>query len=95
MKRFFAPIQSFLEAAFLQLSQADGKPGLSVADLQVVLRKVEAAQESFSDEGAGQARAEFVREAMLRLFPNKFPSWVADILVWLAWAIAKRKGIIS
>lgn len=94
MKRFFAPIQSFLEAAFVQLSQVDGKPGLSLADLEVVVRKVEAAKEMFTDEGAGQARAEFVREAMMRLFPNKFPSWVADVLVWVAYAIAKRKGLV-
>lgn len=94
MKRFFAPVQAFLEQAFLEVSKADGKPGLSLADLQVVLNKVEAARYQFTEEGAGRLRAEFVRTAMERLFPGKFAPWLVDVLVWLAYALAKRKGLI-
>jgi hypothetical protein len=94
MKRFFSPVQAFLEQAFLEVSKADGKPGLSVADIQVVLNKVENARYQFTDEGAGQLRAQYVRTAMERLFPGKFAPWLGDVLVWIVYALAKRKGIV-
>ena len=94
MKRFFAPVQTFLESAFLQVSKADGKPGLTLADLTVVMKKVEAAQYNFSDEGAGRIRAAFVKKMLEELFPGKFPEWLADVLVFLAYTLAKRKGLI-
>lgn len=94
MKRFFKPIQSFLEQAFLQVSKADGKPGLSLADLEVVMRKVELAQYNFSDEGAGRLRAAFVKKMLEELFPGKFPEWLGEVLVFLVYMLAKRKGVI-
>jgi hypothetical protein len=94
MKRFFKPVQTFLEQAFLQVSKADGKPGLSLADLEVVIAKVKTAQDEFPDEGAGALRVAFVKKAINMLFPGRVPEWLIDVIVFLAYAIAQRKGII-
>ncbi len=94
MNRFFSPILTFIQSSFLALSKADGKPGLSADDLNVVLAWVLTASREFADAGAGQQRAEYVREMLLRVFGNRIPSWTADILVYLAYALAKRKGWI-
>ncbi len=92
MSRFFSPILAFIQSSFLALSKADGKPGLSADDLNVVLAWVLTASREFTDAKSGQQRAEYVREMLLRVFGNRIPSWTADILVYLAYAYAKRKG---
>jgi|JI9StandDraft_2_1071091.scaffolds.fasta_scaffold08356_7 hypothetical protein len=95
MNRLFSPILTFLQSSFLALTKADGKPGLSVDDFNIILSWVLTASREFTDAKSGQQRAEYVREMLLRVFGGRVPSWTADILVYLAYAWAKRKGWIS
>jgi hypothetical protein len=94
MKRFFSPIQAFIQASFVALTKVDGKPGLSVDDFNVIVTWVRTASNEFTESKSGQQRAEYVREMILRVFGTRVPSWTADILVYLAYTFAKRKGWI-
>lgn len=87
----FSPVASFLQASFLRLSALDGKAGLTLADFQVVLGWVTRASDTLTDNAG---KAAMVKDLITSNFGSKVPSWLIDVLVWIAYAYAKRKGLV-
>lgn len=88
----FSPIAAFLKSSFLRLSALDGKPGLSTEDFEIVLLWVRSA--SSASNLNNQARAKVVKDLVTDRFGDKVPSWIVEVLVWLAYSYAKRKGFL-
>lgn len=88
----FSPIAAFLKASFFRLAALDGKPGLSETDFEVVLSFVRrAANTTTSNEG----KASIVKDLFTTNFSGKVPAWLIEVLVWLAYSYAKRKGVVA
>ena len=94
----FSPICSFLQAAFVKLSQVDGKPGLSLDDFKQCVEYVLAARDRYKsvhNEKAGSLKNHWVSQWLLDEFEDNISPWIANTLVWIAYAFAKRKGYLS
>lgn len=93
---WFAPICSFLQAAFLKLSKVDGKEGLSMEDFNGVVKIVRNVQSNWGKTKSGGEKAALVAGAVMGKYDETIISgWVAHILVWLAHAYASRKGMLK
>lgn len=86
-----SPIAEFLRSSFLYLSKLDGKAGLTVADFEVVLGWVKQASYSYT---TNEVKADMVKNLLVSTFGAKVPTWLVDVMVWLAYAYAKRKGLV-
>lgn len=82
----FSPIKSFLVSAALKLTSLDGKPGLSFGDFERVVAWVGVARGL-----TGRDKHAYVLGLVNKTFGSSIPSWVADIVVFLAYAYAQRK----
>lgn len=91
----FAPICSFLKAAFLQLSKVDGKDGLSPEDFDGAVTIVKNVDARWQDTKSGGEKADLVAAALGIRHGESISSWIVGILVWLAHAYAKRKGFLK
>ncbi len=93
LSSIFSPIAAFLKSSFLRLSALDGKPGLSESDFEMVLLWVRSA--ATASNSTNQGKASMVSNLMTDRFGDKVPSWLIEVLVWLAYSYAKRKGIVA
>ena len=102
MKDFFAKLFSrgtkesavavYLREQFLKLSMADGKPGLSLGDLEAVLGRVKNASVTLS---TNQEKAEAVALWVNAKFGNRISPWIISQLVQIGYLFAKEKGIVK
>ena len=99
MKDFFAklfkresPVVAYLRDQFFKLSMADGKPGLSLGDLEAILNRVKNA--SVTQE-TSQAKAEAVALWVNAKFGNRIAPWIISQLVQIGYLFAKEKGIVK
>lgn len=90
----FSPIVTFLQSSFTYMSKLDGKTGLSLDDLYVVIGWVQQAQKTFTGATSNELKIAMVKGAIAETFGSKVPTYVLDVLVWLAFQIAKRKGLV-
>lgn len=86
-----SPVAGFLRSSFLYLSKLDGKEGLTVADFEVVLGWVKQASYNYT---TNEVKADMVKNLLVSTFGSKVPTWLVDVMVWLAYAYAKRKGLV-
>lgn len=92
----FKPIVSFLQWAALELSKADGQPGLSAQDFIVIKGWVVSVRDVFRTDGktplTGKEKSARVTEWIHSKFGDKIPDWTARIITWAAFLVAKREG---
>ena len=102
MKNFFAKlfkrgdkestVAVYLREQFLKLSMADGKPGLSLGDLEAVLGRVKNASVTLN---TNQEKAEAVALWVNAKFGNKVAPWIISQIVQIAYLFAKEKAIVK
>ncbi len=85
-------IAKYLQAEFLKLSMADGKPGLSLADLIALAQRVGDAN---IPGLKAETKAEAVETWATGKFNNKIAGWAVGKLVQLAYLYAKERGVIK
>lgn len=85
-------VLKFLREAFLALSKVDGKPGLSLNDLTMLVARVKSANDNFSDDG--QWKADAVADWLIEHGKGRFPAWTVKLLTYLAYLYARRAGVI-
>ena len=92
MNPFKHIILRFLKNAFLVLSKADGRSGLSAMDFEVVLGRVSALGAS---ELSGRDKASDVSAWLVKITSGKITPWVSQLLTHLAYLYAQKKGLIK
>jgi len=102
MKNFFAKlfkrgdkestVAVYLREQFLNLSMADGKPGLSLGDLEAVLGRVKNASVTLN---TNQEKAEAVALWVNAKFGNRIAPWIVSQIVQIAYLFAKEKAIVK
>ena len=99
MKNFFSklfkretPVAVYLREQFLKLSMADGKPGLTLGDLEAVLGRVKNASVTLN---TNQEKAEAVALWVNAKFGNRIAPWIVSQVVQIAYLFAKEKAIVK
>jgi len=87
-----SPIGAYLEKEFIQLSKADGKPGLSTSDLLAIAKR---AAEANLPGLLSETKAENVELWAKGKFSNKTAQWAIGKLVQLGYLYAKEKLLIK
>lgn len=88
----FSPVQSFLKSSALKLAALDGKHGISSDDFEVLARRAALiTNRSPLDATPEKRTADSIKEALLT-FGSDIPAWTVEVIVWLAYQFAKRKG---
>lgn len=85
-------ITSFLKKAFLKLSQADGKEGLSVDDFLITVARV--VSKSTMDI-SGREKSEAVSGWIGNTFGPKVAPWITNLLTFVAYLYAQQKGSLK
>jgi hypothetical protein len=88
----FSPVTAFLRAALDKLSKLDGNPGLSAMDVSQLLTAIVSVQASL-EKLTGRERHQRVEEWLKRT--GKVPEWAAPMIVYVAYEIAKRTGLMK
>lgn len=91
MSLFKPIILKFLKDAFLTLSRADGRVGLSAMDFEVVLSRIATLRES---EMTGKEKAASVSAWLVRITNGNITPWVSQLLTHLAYLYAQKKGFV-
>ncbi len=92
MMSLFKPIiLKFLRDAFLTLSRADGRVGLSAMDFEVIVGRIASLRGS---EMAGREKAAEVSAWLVRITAGNITPWVSQLLTHLAYLYAQKKGFV-
>jgi len=93
LKFWLIPLLRFLEARFLRLTQADGKPGLSVADFQQTVRQVIEINRTYQGK-SGLTKAKAVGAWLFAEFEGEINTYLIPALVSKAYETATLKGLL-
>jgi len=86
-KNFFNGIIRRGHAEIKKLTQLDGKPGLGLGDIEVLLHEIRRVSD-IAASGAEKHRV--VVTWLLEKFGNKIPKGYAEVVVYIAYQIAKE-----
>ena len=92
-KFWLIPLLRFIQARFLRLTQADGKPGLSVADFQQTIKQVIEVNRTYQGS-SGLVKAKAVGAWLFHEFEGEINTYIIPALVSKAYETASLKGLV-
>ena len=93
LKFWLIPLLRFLQSRFIRLTQADGKPGLSVADFQQTIKQVIEVNRTYQGK-PGLVKAKAVGAWLFHEFEGEINTYIIPALVSKAYETASLKGLI-
>ncbi len=97
-KSIFQPFINFLlkylVERFIQLSAANGKPGLQIDDFKILVQEIVQANKSYGN-ASGLTKAKLVGQWAIGEFGPRVDEYVMPVLVSKAYEWADKKGMLK